>query len=407
MFSAFLSDQQGSVGKLANPSLEQEFWQNHRLHWIRITRHYSVHMMLIYNLYIITLTFGSAWYMQDFIFDPVLFAANYIFGLSTFLIIGLVCWVSRYNRYYNFAMMLVGYLAMTIASVVAFMEQPVKSSWQASFDCFFTFIFFFFLCGIRNHYLYAIALCASLSSWLILEILGGAYDTWLFFCVTVLSSTVLFLMSLLARSKDRIAFVQKKIVQIEQEINLELQQQLRQLSEQDPLTQLGNRRAFDEQVHVLLGQTREEGQHLTLLFIDIDDFKAYNDHYGHPAGDAALKKVAALVKANLGPDDICFRIGGEEFVVLLPYTQIDQGMLIAERLRRCVVESQIAHAQSQVGAYLTLSIGVASSEKHYDIVPAQLLKQADEALYEAKANGRNRVVAKRNTAYTAEAFIEL
>lgn len=166
---------------------------------------------------------------------------------------------------------------------------------------------------------------------------------------------------------------------------------MRALSEQDPLTQLGNRRAFDDKLQVLLQQMRHQQQYLSLLFIDIDHFKAYNDHYGHPAGDTVLKQVAGLIKDSLRPNDVCFRIGGEEFVVLLPYTQIEQGYMIAERLRLCIEQYHIPHAYSPVADCLTLSIGVASSEKAYEIVPAQLLKQADDALYRAKANGRNRI----------------
>lgn len=393
IFVSYLNQHTGRVGRLATPELEQEFWHNHRVNWIGITRHYSMHMILIFNLYILTLTFGSFWFVPNFEFDPILFTANYIFGLSTFVVMAIICIVPRYRRYYSFAMMMTAYLAMTVAAVVAFIDQPLKSSWQASLDCFYSFIFFYFLCGVRSIYIYFLALMAGATSISILAALGSQYDYWLFFCVYFLSATVLFLMSLLARSKDRIGFVQKKIVSIERQINVELQNKLRLLSEQDPLTQLGNRRAFDEQIKNLLSISQKQGKCVGLLFADIDYFKRYNDWYGHPAGDATLQRVAAIIRDNIRPHDVCFRIGGEEFVVLLPDCDLTQAQQVAERLRQRVWAADIPHERSKVATNVTLSIGVAMAEAG-QYHAERLLKYADDALYAAKAAGRNQVMHK-------------
>ena len=131
---------------------------------------------------------------------------------------------------------------------------------------------------------------------------------------------------------------------------------------------------------------------LALLVVDIDHFKAYNDHYGHPAGDVCLRQVAAVLSQCAGrPTDLVARLGGEEFAVLLPHQGGADAMQVAERCLRAVEAAAIAHAGSSITAHLTVSIGVAQSiETAHD--GAALLAAADAALYAAKRQGRSRVV---------------
>lgn len=172
---------------------------------------------------------------------------------------------------------------------------------------------------------------------------------------------------------------------------------LSQLAEQDGLTGLYNRRSFDQHLDRLWRQSRREESQLTLLLIDIDHFKAYNDAYGHQAGDDALKRVAETIQLSAQrPLDVSARYGGEEFALLLfgPYGENAHDM--PDRLRDDVEALKIPHKASPTSPYLTVSIGAAIIMPNAERSQAGALQMADEALYQAKEEGRNRVVFRES-----------
>ncbi len=166
-------------------------------------------------------------------------------------------------------------------------------------------------------------------------------------------------------------------------------------SETDALTGLANRRHFDRRLAEEVARARRHGLALALLLVDVDHFKDYNDCYGHPAGDAALRAVAlALQAAAQRPNDLAARIGGEEFAVLLPHCGAAQAAAIAQRVLDGVAGLALPHRTSPVAPHVTVSVGVASLEppgSPQAADPAALLKAADAALYSAKQAGRHRV----------------
>ncbi|MFC4789610.1 MULTISPECIES: sensor domain-containing diguanylate cyclase [Giesbergeria] len=186
----------------------------------------------------------------------------------------------------------------------------------------------------------------------------------------------------------------------------------------DPMTQIPNRRALDE--HVVLEWHRAMRNHtpLSLLMIDVDHFKAYNDHYGHVAGDECLRQVAAAIAACASrAGELAARYGGEEFSVLLPDTDVEQAQQSAERIRAAVEALAMEHADSSVAGCVTVSIGTTSIQPVFTPTPAldvctepdtvpqaaqTLFEQADAALYQAKQQGRNRVVAYASTVAQAD-----
>lgn len=174
--------------------------------------------------------------------------------------------------------------------------------------------------------------------------------------------------------------------------------QLRLMVRTDGMTNLLNRRALDDALEAETARSARTGAPLSLLLIDVDRFKAYNDTYGHPAGDAALRTVSLHLKACLKrPADMAARYGGEEFVAILPETDEDGAYLVAEAFRRALAEARLPHAGSEKG-YLTASVGVATyGDDNLSRSPAELLQAADEALYSAKAAGRDRVYGTRIT----------
>ncbi|HEX7028765.1 MAG TPA: GGDEF domain-containing protein [Gammaproteobacteria bacterium] len=171
-----------------------------------------------------------------------------------------------------------------------------------------------------------------------------------------------------------------------------LNEELTQLSATDSLTQVANRRYFDERFSSEFSRASRENTSLSVLMIDVDFFKPYNDEFGHLIGDESLQQVAMAIRDSLKrPTDLVARYGGEEFIVLLPSTGIEGAVQLAEEIRQKIESLRIAHPHSEVSQYVTVSLGVTGSFPGKSISKEQMLQKADEALYNAKALGRNRV----------------
>lgn len=169
---------------------------------------------------------------------------------------------------------------------------------------------------------------------------------------------------------------------------------LQKLSSLDGLTGIANRRQFDEVLNVEWQRAMRHSRNLAVIILDIDFFKLYNDHYGHQQGDECLKRVAAsLDEAAARETDLVARYGGEEFTVILPETDAEGALTVAEALRANVQKQQIPHAKSKVSEYVSISVGVASAVPEQGTRAESIVALADKALYLAKEEGRNRVKA--------------
>jgi diguanylate cyclase (GGDEF)-like protein len=170
---------------------------------------------------------------------------------------------------------------------------------------------------------------------------------------------------------------------------------LNELAERDGMTGLYNRRIFDDYMHRIWRQSRREGVSLAILFVDIDFFKIFNDLYGHQAGDDCLKKVArCIARGAKRPFDFSARYGGEEFVLVLYGPPDDYARSLPEQIRREVLDLAIPHTGSQAAKFVSVSVGVAIARPSSSRSLAGAIQAADEALYQAKREGRNRVVLK-------------
>jgi diguanylate cyclase (GGDEF)-like protein len=182
-------------------------------------------------------------------------------------------------------------------------------------------------------------------------------------------------------------------VQERQRVELALRQanlELERLASLDSLTQIPNRRRFDEYLSVEWRLAQRDQTCLSLILCDVDCFKAYNDCYGHQAGDSCLQRVAQAIYQTLqNPGDLVARYGGEEFAIVLPHTNLESAIWIAEAIRMAIVNLQIAHDRSSVSSHLTVSLGVWSQVPEATQTPEPGLLAADAALYAAKAAGRN------------------
>ncbi|MBD2040847.1 CHASE2 domain-containing protein [Microcoleus sp. FACHB-672] len=166
---------------------------------------------------------------------------------------------------------------------------------------------------------------------------------------------------------------------------------LHRLASLDGLTQIANRRYFNEYIEKQWLQSAQEKRELSIILCDVDYFKTYNDTYGHQSGDWCLQQVAKAIGDAVRPTDLIARYGGEEFVVILLDTNAEVAWQVAQKICFQVKALQIAHINSQVSEYVTLSCGLASTIADFEGLPVELIKMADEALYEAKKMGRDRV----------------
>lgn len=158
----------------------------------------------------------------------------------------------------------------------------------------------------------------------------------------------------------------------------------------DGLTRIANRRFFDERMTAEWARAARQGTPLSVLLIDVDYFKAYNDHHGHLAGDECLRRVASELRAVLKRQtDLLARYGGEEFVCLLPDTDLDGALRVAGQMREALHHVAIAHGAAPGGPWLTVSIGACTKPAHVVASVSALLRTADAQLYEAKSRGRD------------------
>ncbi|MDR6490365.1 diguanylate cyclase (GGDEF)-like protein/PAS domain S-box-containing protein [Paraburkholderia terricola] len=173
----------------------------------------------------------------------------------------------------------------------------------------------------------------------------------------------------------------------------ELQRELEALSFQDGLTGVGNRRQFDAVLHREWSAAKHHGAPLSLVMVDVDFFKSYNDYYGHVQGDACLKRIAAVLSAAVRPGDFVGRFGGEEFVLVLPNTGTEAARQVAERCRDRISAADIAHERSPFRQTVTASFGVGTMIPSEAADPIAFVNLVDSQLYLAKDNGRDCIAA--------------
>lgn len=214
-----------------------------------------------------------------------------------------------------------------------------------------------------------------------------------------LSSGAIGLCLLAQYSSDRSSrreFLQKLLIHRKNQQLKKLNSRLKDLAEVDPLTGIGNRRSFDQVLDEEWRRARRRGYNLAILMCDIDFFKSYNDSFGHQQGDICIRQVAQCMKHMVRrPGDLVARYGGEEFAVILPALDQEEAANVARVICQGVRDLRIPHPTSHANEFVTISIGVAAVIPDEESAVADLVGCADEALYLAKKNGRNRVQVYR------------
>jgi diguanylate cyclase (GGDEF)-like protein len=191
------------------------------------------------------------------------------------------------------------------------------------------------------------------------------------------------------RAMQRIDAMSRKLLDMSSQLAA-VNRELELISKQDALTRIANRRHFDSSLAQELKRAARQQSDLSLILIDIDYFKRYNDRYGHQAGDDCLRQVAgALAAACRRPGDLVARYGGEEFAIVLPDTPQAGAVAVADALCLAIAQLAIPHAESDASKTVSISLGLASLVPDAQTAPEQLIECADQALYRAKQKGRN------------------
>ena len=228
-------------------------------------------------------------------------------------------------------------------------------------------------------------------------IIGDRFHLYLAICGVIYIVIIRFLFSLNHNNLKESVYL--KLVNMELVESLsESNKNLEQLSTIDELTQIANRRQFDWTLTKELSRAKRTNLPLSLIMVDIDHFKQYNDTYGHIKGDECLQLIAKTIQEKTQrPGDLVARYGGEEICIILPETNIDGALNFANTIHTAISDLKIEHAKSKNNPYVTLSMGIATFNTENDISEKDLITEADKALYEAKGAGRNKIcVAKIN-----------
>jgi len=196
----------------------------------------------------------------------------------------------------------------------------------------------------------------------------------------------------LKREMDNCRARERELQRVTEQLN-RANEELKRLSVMDELTGIANRRMFNLRLNQEWARAAREVLPLSLILVDVDFFKNYNDHYGHLQGDHCLRLVAQTLQSVVRrPGDCVARYGGEEFVILLSHTSVQGALAVAEAVRQRVEEAKLEHARSPVCPFVTISLGVATTIPARTSSTDLLVAAADQAVYEAKRNGRNRVI---------------
>lgn len=196
--------------------------------------------------------------------------------------------------------------------------------------------------------------------------------------------------------EDRLTLSKNEISNLQQSLEA-----IRAESLTDPLTGLGNRKYFDRMIGIAVQSALASGEPLSLLLLDIDHFKSFNDSYGHLTGDQVLRLVGLSLKQTIKGQDITARYGGEEFAVVLPNTSLRQALTVADHIRRAVMAKELKKKSTgEILGRVTISVGVSILKQGEDT--DALIERADACLYAAKRNGRNRVICEVDPEYAVE-----
>ena len=385
--------QRKRAGQVFPKQLEVEFWQQHLEQARHNINQYFWSGVLIYFIITVLIITGDYW-----LIDRNFFKHDFIHSLLG-LVNGAFCLLTLFffahykilRPYYAYAAMALTFWAIVSMTWLTMTMLTEVFRYQAMMIISMIYIMGFVLTGVKPFHMLLTGLMAAVVAMIMLLSLHIPIDVMVMGRVLVGSTVMGFLISKMLCTRERMIFLVMHQARLSEKINRIHAEELLHLSQHDALTKVSNRRTFDEMLDSYFEQARHDEVPLSLLFIDVDFFKKYNDHYGHQKGDEVISAIAKSIKDSIRHMDFVARYGGEEFVVLLPETDAHGAYAVASNIFKAVERLAIPHSQSLVSSNVTISLGFTVYKGEAEIFKSDFLQRADQALYRAKQLGRNQI----------------
>lgn len=394
MIRQVLASNQAVLTQSFSPELEQRFWQSLAERSLAIIRNAYLGVLLSYvALGLITLP--TVYFLtapEHRVHDLMFWLYAYANGALCVCVLWPISQrMQQASDYQGMILALTAWAVLSTSLLTLQFSEPILAQ-QAGYMVVFIYMFAYFLSGVPPRKMLTVCTLAGGLSFLVLYALNTPVNFVMFFYAVVFSNGIGFLLAHLMISKDRMSFLQARLLEIDQVKSRAMNQEFARLSREDPVTGLANRRFFNEVLIQEWELARHANEPLSIVFIDVDHFKAYNDSYGHLHGDDALVRVAAVFQRHLRRSaDLAARYGGEEFILLLPNTPQEGAKKVAQKMLQEVDQLQIPHRASPSAPHVTASFGVSTwyPSKQTTLTIDQLIHQADSAVYQAKSRGRH------------------
>lgn len=388
-----LADRHRTTGPFP-PKLEDAFWHSLAERTIGMIRQIMLMGMLIYLL-IGLITLPGVYLLSSEVHrlhDILIWLTMYVIGALCLISFPIVANTPGMMVYLKRLVVTVTFVGVFFTSFLTMLYATPRLVQIGGYIMVLVYMLVYFLTGVRPKTLLITSLIAGLLPLLLLKVMHVHFDAIMYFYAVIFSNVVGFLVGHTVVAKERYNFLQSRLLALDKVQAEVMSSELIRLSNEDSLTGLYNRRYFNDAIDREWERAARTHEPLSLIFVDIDYFKAYNDNYGHQQGDHALVAVAQVLQKQLRRSaDIASRYGGEEFILLLPNTPRAGAQVVASNISKAVDGLKIAHRASKVADYLTLSIGIATWSQEENIDATKLIAQADEAVYQAKAQGRHAI----------------
>ena len=387
-----IARQNRRVGQIFPKKLEMQFWRLNVDRSRNNVNNYVWSGVLTYFILIVFIISGDYWiidqthFTHDFI-RCLLGLLNGAFCLLTLFVF------SRYKKlipYFSHAAMFVVFWAIISMSWLTMTIYTPALKQQSMMIICMIYILGFILTGVKPIQMLMTGLMAAVVTMLMLFASYVKFDAMVMARVLIGSCIFGFTISKMLCARERMIYLSMLRADISEKIHRIHTAELLHLSQHDELTKISNRRTFDEMLDTFYHQAKRDESALSVLFIDVDHFKNYNDFYGHQKGDDVISSIAKTVKNAIRHMDFVARYGGEEFVVLLPETDAHGAYAVASNIYKSIDRLGIPHAKSPVSNHVTISLGI-TVFRGEELSKEDLLSIADQALYRAKQLGRNQI----------------
>ncbi|RKG30329.1 GGDEF domain-containing protein [Acinetobacter tianfuensis] len=386
-----IAQQSSRVGQVFPKKMEEVFWQKNLE---RSRKHIEKNLwsgVLVYFLFILVMIPTDYWiidknfFKQDFI-QCVLGLTN---GAFTLMLIYFAASLPKLKPYFVFTASAIFFWAIVSMSWLTLTIQTEDLKHQALVIICIIDILGFMLIGLKPFHMLTVSMLASFSA-IVLLVFTVDMNPLLLGRVLLGGCFLGFVISHMGSARERMIYLYTSRAKISEQIHRIHNSELLHLSQHDALTNISNRRTFDETLTDYFNISKREESPLAVLFIDVDHFKNFNDFYGHQKGDDVISSIAESIKNAIRHMDFVARYGGEEFVVLLPETNAHGAYAVASNIYKAIDRLGIPHEKSLVSNHITISLGI-TVYRGEEMTQDELLCIADQALYRAKQLGRNQI----------------